>query len=128
MSSGTFGERPPPSCAIFMNGFTRRKRGEAVTGKAPSPGLPSVAAAPWFLWPESQAVFACLNQEGFEVRAVGGAVRNALTGRAVTEVDFATTAKPDDIIRLAARAGIETKPIGIAHGTITLIAGKHPFE
>ncbi len=62
------------------------------------------------------------------MRAVGGAVRNALTGRAVTEVDFATTAEPDDMIRLAAKAGIKTKPTGIAHGTITLIAGKHPFE
>jgi len=102
---------------------------EAVTDKTlPSPDPPSVATAPWFLWPETQAVFACLNQEGFEARAVGGAVRNALTGRAVTEVDFATTAKPDDMMRLAAKAGIKTKPTGIAHGTITLIAGKHPFE
>jgi poly(A) polymerase len=94
----------------------------------PSHDLLSVGTAPWFLWPGTQAVFACLNQEGFEVRAVGGAVRNALTGRAVTEVDFATTARPDDIIRLAAKAGIETKPIGIAHGTVTLIAGGVPFE
>jgi poly(A) polymerase len=88
----------------------------------------SVATAPWFLRAETQAVFACLNQDGFEARAVGGAVRNALIGKAVTEVDFATTAKPDDIIRLAAKAGIETKPIGIAHGTVTLIAGSVPFE
>jgi poly(A) polymerase len=94
----------------------------------PSLGPPGVAAAPWFLRPETQAVFACLNQEGFEVRAVGGAVRNTLTGRAVTEVDFATTAKPDDIIRLAAKAGLKAKPTGIAHGTVTLIAGRFPFE
>jgi tRNA nucleotidyltransferase/poly(A) polymerase len=101
-----------------------------VTAKVPPPpsNLPSVAAAPWFLWPETQAVFACLNQEGFEVRAVGGAVRDALTGRAVTEVDFATTAKPDDMIRLAARAGIKTAATGMAHGTITLIVNKVPFE
>jgi tRNA nucleotidyltransferase/poly(A) polymerase len=100
-----------------------------MTGKPlPSSDRLSVATAPWFLWPETQAVFACLNQEGFEVRAVGGAVRNALTGRAVTEVDFATTAKPDDVMRLAAKAGIKTKPTGIAHGTVTLIAGSVPFE
>jgi tRNA nucleotidyltransferase/poly(A) polymerase len=103
---------------------------EPVTGKAPpsSPELLSVATAPWFVRPETQAVFACLNQEGFEVRAVGGAVRNALTGRAVTEVDFATNAKPDDMTRLAAKAGLKAKPTGIAHGTITLIAGSVPFE
>jgi tRNA nucleotidyltransferase/poly(A) polymerase len=78
--------------------------------------------------PETQAVFACLNQEGFEARAVGGAVRNTLAGRAVTEVDFATTAKPDDMLRLAAEAGLKAKPTGIAHGTVTLIAGSVPFE
>jgi tRNA nucleotidyltransferase/poly(A) polymerase len=46
----------------------------------------------------------------------------------VTEVDFATTAKPDDMMRLAAKAGIKTKPTGIAHGTVTFIAGSVPFE
>src|SRR5262249_5702465 len=103
---------------------------EPMTRQAPPPSADplSVAAAPWFLRPETRAVFACLNQEGFEVRAVGGAVRNTLAGRAVTEVDFATTAKPDDMMRLAAKAGIKTKPTGIAHGTATLIAGSVPFE
>ncbi len=89
---------------------------------------PSVAKAEWFLWPETRAVFACLNRGGFEARAVGGAVRNALLGRPVTEVDFASTAEPGDVIRLAAQAGIKTAPTGIAHGTVTLIAGGVPFE
>ena len=88
----------------------------------------SVAAADWFLWPGTQAVFACLNRDGFESRVVGGAVRNALLGRPVNEVDFATTAKPDDVVRLAAQAGIKTVPTGIAHGTVTLIACGVPFE
>ncbi|MFY9640252.1 MAG: CCA tRNA nucleotidyltransferase, partial [Rhodomicrobium sp.] len=56
----------------------------------PPADQPSVTNADWFLRPETQAIFACLNREGFEVRAVGGAVRNALLGRPVTEVDFAT--------------------------------------
>jgi tRNA nucleotidyltransferase/poly(A) polymerase len=101
-----------------------------MTGKAPPPSSDqlSVATAPWFVRPETQAVFACLNQDGFEVRAVGGAVRNALAGRAVTEVDFATTATPDDVTRLAAKAGLKIKPTGLAHGTVTLIAGSVPFE
>ena len=85
-------------------------------------------ASDWFLWPGTQAVFACLNREGFEARVVGGAVRNALLGRPVTEVDFATTAKPEDVTRLAAQAGIKTVPTGIAHGTVTLIAAGVPFE
>jgi tRNA nucleotidyltransferase/poly(A) polymerase len=88
----------------------------------------SVAKADWFLRPETQAVFACLNREGFEARAVGGAVRNALLGEPVTEVDFATAARPEDTLRLAAEAGIKTAPTGIGHGTVTLIVNGVPFE
>jgi poly(A) polymerase len=88
----------------------------------------SVAEADWFRWPGTQALFACLNRDGFEVRAVGGAVRNALLGLPVTEVDFATTAKPDDVVRLAEEAGFKTVPTGLAHGTVTVIAAGTPFE
>ena len=110
-----------------------RMRGDALRYITPvhhpmSAPAASVAAADWFLWPGTQAVFACLNREGFEARVVGGAVRNALLGLPVTEVDFATTAKPEDVTRLAAQAGIKTVPTGIAHGTVTLIAGGVPFE
>jgi len=73
-------------------------------------------------------VFACLNREGFEARAVGGAVRNALLAQPVTEVDFATTAKPEDVLRLAASAGVKTALTGFAHGTVTLIVNGVPFE
>ncbi len=88
----------------------------------------NVAAADWFRRPETQAVFACLNRDGFEARVVGGAVRNALLNAPVTEVDFATTARPEDMLRLAQEAGLKTAPTGIAHGTVTLIAGGTPFE
>ncbi|MGO9458825.1 MAG: CCA tRNA nucleotidyltransferase [Rhodomicrobium sp.] len=101
-----------------------------MTAKETPPAMDSlsVAAAAWFVRPQTQAVFACLNRDGFEVRAVGGAVRNSLLGRAVTEVDFATNAKPEDIVRLADAAGLKTVPTGIAHGTVTLVAGGVPFE
>ena len=39
-----------------------------------------------------------MNGRGEETRIVGGAVRNALLGRPVTEVDCATTALPDAIV------------------------------
>jgi poly(A) polymerase len=88
----------------------------------------SVANAEWFLKPETQAVFACLNREGFEARVVGGAVRNTLLDEPVREVDFATTSRPEDTLRLAAQAGIKTVPTGISHGTVTLIVHGMPFE
>ncbi len=88
----------------------------------------SVANAEWFLKAETQAVFACLNREGFEARVVGGAVRNTLLNEPVREVDFATTARPEDTLRLAAQAGIKTVPTGLSHGTVTLIVHGMPFE
>jgi poly(A) polymerase len=88
----------------------------------------NVAAADWFLRAETQAVFACLNREGFEARVVGGAVRNALLHQPVLEVDFATTARPEDTVRLAHAAGLKTAPTGIAHGTVTIIVKGTPFE
>jgi len=88
----------------------------------------SVATAGWFVRPQTQAVFACLNREGFEVRAVGGAVRNSLLGQPVAEVDFATDARPEDVVRLAEEAGIKAVPTGIAHGTVTLLIDNTPFE
>lgn len=88
----------------------------------------SVANTEWFMKSETQAIFACLNRGGFEARVAGGAVRNGLLGCPVTEVDFATTAKPADIVRLAEGAGIKTVPTGISHGTVTMIVNKEAFE
>ncbi|MGB6428839.1 MAG: CCA tRNA nucleotidyltransferase [Methyloceanibacter sp.] len=89
---------------------------------------PSLASAEWLTRPETKAVFAALGRDGAETRAVGGAVRDALLGRAFTEIDLATTALPEQVLALAERAGLKAVPTGIEHGTVTLVAGKVPFE
>ncbi|NNM71006.1 CCA tRNA nucleotidyltransferase [Enterovirga aerilata] len=63
-----------------------------------------------------------------ETRIVGGAVRNALLGRAVHEIDLATTAPPQDTMRRARAAGLKAVPTGIEHGTVTVIVHGTPFE
>ena len=73
-------------------------------------------------------IFAVLEGGGEEARVVGGAVRNALMGVPVREVDFATTAPPDKITALANAAGIKAVPTGIEHGTVTLVIGGRGFE
>jgi poly(A) polymerase len=90
--------------------------------------LPSLADADWLTRPQTREVFAALTAEGAEARAVGGAVRNALMGIPVKDVDIATTALPGDVMRLADRAGLHAIPTGIEHGTVTVVAGKVPFE
>ena len=78
--------------------------------------------------PKLVRIFAALDGDGEETRVVGGAVRNALLGEPVTEIDLATTAPPDAILACAKRAGLRAVPTGIAHGTLTLIVEGLPFE
>jgi poly(A) polymerase len=88
----------------------------------------SLKGAPWLEREETRAVFDALEGDGVETRAVGGSVRNTLLGLAVTEVDLATTAVPEEVMARAAKAGIKAVPTGIDHGTVTLVAGGAPFE
>ena len=52
---------------------------------------------------------------------VGGAVRNALLGEPVDDIDIATAARPDQTTALAVAAGLKSVPTGIEHGTVTVV-------
>ena len=93
-----------------------------------SAAIPSLAGAPWLAAPEVEAIFASLGHDGDEARIVGGAVRDALAGRPVHDLDFATTARPEDVVRRAGAAGFRTVPTGIAHGTVTIVADHGSYE
>ncbi len=83
---------------------------------------------PWLRSGPSARVLALLNGDSTEARVVGGAVRNALLGIPVGDIDIATTALPDEVIRRAREAGIKSVPTGIEHGTVTLVVDAQPFE
>jgi poly(A) polymerase len=87
-----------------------------------------VLDAPWLTSGPTSRVLALLNGGGEEARVVGGAVRNALLGIAVNDVDIATTALPEEVVKRAKAAGIKSVPTGIEHGTVTLVADGQPFE
>jgi poly(A) polymerase len=61
-------------------------------------------------------------------RFVGGCVRNSLVGRSVDDIDIATRLKPEQTLEALKSAGIKTVPTGLAHGTVTAVADKKPFE
>jgi poly(A) polymerase/tRNA nucleotidyltransferase (CCA-adding enzyme) len=63
-----------------------------------------------------------------EARVVGGAVRDALAGREVTEIDLATPLRPEQVIEALRAAGIHAVPTGLEHGTVTAVADGHGFE
>jgi len=90
--------------------------------------IPSLAGADWLVAPAVRRVFAALAKGGAEARIIGGAVRNALMGVPVADVDFATTAIPDEVAARAEAAGIKVVPTGIDHGTLTLVVHGRPFE
>jgi len=90
--------------------------------------LPHLAGAAWLTSEPVQTVLAAITNAGFEARVVGGAVRNALLGVPVKDVDIATTALPQDVIHLAAGAGLGAVPTGLSHGTVTVIAQRQPIE
>jgi poly(A) polymerase len=88
----------------------------------------SLSDAPWLKSGAAARVLALLNGNGEEARVVGGAVRNALLNIPTGDIDIATTAVPDEVIRRAKAAGIKSIPTGIEHGTVTLIVDAQPFE
>lgn len=84
--------------------------------------------APWLTSGAAARVLALLNGSGEEARVIGGAVRNALMRLPIGDIDIATTALPDEVIRRAEAAQIKVVPTGIAHGTVTLVVDGQPFE
>ncbi len=84
--------------------------------------------AAWLGRGEIARLLALLDRDGEEARVIGGAVRNALMRIPVEEIDVATTALPEEVMRRAQAAGLKVKPTGIEHGTVTVIIDGKPFE
>lgn len=65
----------------------------------------------------SPAIF---EKHDHELRIAGGAVRDLLSGKRPEDVDFATTATPEEMKRMFQQAGIRMiNNKGEKHGTIT---------
>jgi poly(A) polymerase/tRNA nucleotidyltransferase (CCA-adding enzyme) len=91
------------------------------------PGEPPtlrVALPAFFAEPGLLAVLAALPG----ARVVGGAVRDALAGCRVTDVDLATGMRPEEVIRRLREAGLKAVPTGLDHGTVTAVAAHRGFE
>ncbi len=74
------------------------------------------------------ALVAVLDGAAGQTRLVGGAVRDALLGLAINDIDLATLLLPHEALRRAEAAGFKVIPTGLAHGTITVIARGRAFE
>jgi poly(A) polymerase len=88
----------------------------------------SLDDAGWLVRGEAAPLLKVLDSSGEEARIVGGAVRNALLRLPVDEIDIATTASPDEVVRRVEAAGWKTVPTGIEHGTVTVLMAGKTFE
>lgn len=75
-----------------------------------------------------QTVLRLLTDSGHQGYLVGGCVRDALLGAAVSDIDIATDAVPERVIELAKAAGLKVVPTGIEHGTVTIVVDGAPHE
>ena len=82
----------------------------------------------WLSRPETKAVLDALASGGHRALFVGGCVRNELLGAPVSDIDIATDAIPNQVIRLAEQAGLKPVPTGIAYGTVTVVSNGIPHE
>lgn len=69
-------------------------------------------------------ICAALRDRGFHAWIVGGCVRDVLMGRAVSDWDVCTDAKPEQMLQVFPRA----IPTGIKHGTLTVVKNKVHYE
>lgn len=82
----------------------------------------------WMTAPATRSVMQALAGHEDSSRFVGGAVRNALLGEAVGDVDIATQFTPNEVMQRLAKAGLRAIATGVEHGTVTAIAEGQPFE
>ncbi len=83
---------------------------------------------PWMVEEPTERVLKALDAGGVEARFVGGAVRDALQGLDVGDIDLATPAEPEAVMALLEKAGIKVVPTGLSHGTVTAVVPPRHFE
>ncbi len=82
----------------------------------------------WLAHAGTQSLCAALEDAGHRALLVGGCVRNALLGVAVSDIDIASDALPERLTDVAEAAGLRVIATGIEHGTVTVVAGGRPHE
>jgi poly(A) polymerase len=84
--------------------------------------------AKWLKAQGLQSVFGLIAAAGGEARVAGGALRNALMGEPVGDIDLATTLAPQKIMEVFLAAGHGAHPTGIEHGTVTVVVGEASYQ
>jgi poly(A) polymerase len=76
----------------------------------------------------AREIGARFQQAGHQLYLVGGAVRDAVLDRSGEELDFASDARPEDVIRVLRGWADSRKLIGVRFGTVGARKGDHSLE
>ena len=74
------------------------------------------------------AIHKIIKTHNGESRFVGGCIREALRNKKTTDIDIATTLKPEKIIEILEQENYKVIPTGIKYGTVTAICNGEIFE
>lgn len=75
-----------------------------------------------------KALRAAFQSRGFDIRLVGGAVRDILAGVKPKDMDFCTDADPDEQREIYTAHGYRFVETGLQHGTITVVIDHVGYE
>lgn len=81
-----------------------------------------------FITPELRQLRDQFNRAGFDLRLVGGVVRDTLAGIPSKDVDLCTDATPEQQIQIYEDNGHRFIPTGLQHGTVTVVLAGEPHE
>ncbi len=84
--------------------------------------------APWFKVTPLLKLFDIYEKAGFDIRLVGGCIRDSLLSRKAHDWDLTTNATPEESLEICQNSGLYVIPTGLKHGTITAIFNGIPFE
>lgn len=73
---------------------------------------------------EIQGILRVFHDAGYECYLVGGSVRDLVLGHGSEDFDFATNARPEEVMRLFRRVA----PTGIKHGTVSVLVRDKAYE
>ncbi len=81
-----------------------------------------------FITPELRALRSQFNRAGFDLRLVGGVVRDTVAGITPKDVDLCTDATPDQQQEIYEANGHRWIGTGLQHGTVTVVLAGEPYE
>ncbi len=77
--------------------------------------------------PEVKTIFNLFNNNQ-GIYLVGGCIRDALSGKDVTDIDFAVDIDPEEVIKILTNNNIKFYDIGINYGTVTAVIDSKNYE